>query len=322
MFQTIGIMKRLYSPNISVTSSRYQNLSSGATRGRNRATRAAKGLEDRMTKADLILALGALAQETRLDILRMLVQRSPEGMPAGAIGERLKLPSPTLAFHLNHLKHSGLVVSRRQSRTVFYDARVRTIHNVVEYLAENFRSRVKPEMRDLRTNAKSSGRPMKILFLCTRNSARSIMAECAMKRWGDGRFQASSAGSDPAENVHPATLRLLNELKYETRGLRSKSWDEFSEPDGEALDFVYTLCDRAAAEVCPAWPGQPLVAHWGVKDPLAFKGSAAATRKVFLETYGALEQRIRIFTSLPVETLERFALERWITEIGKLDLAA
>lgn len=275
-----------------------------------------------MTKADLIAALGALAQETRLDIFRMLAQRGPEGMPAGEIGERLKLPFPTLSFHLSHLKHSGLVVSRRQSRTVFYDARVRTIDNVVEYLAENCRGRVKPVMRDVGADAKSFGRSMKILFLCTHNSARSIMAECAMKRWGDGRFQAFSAGSDPAENVHPATLRLLNELKYETRGLRSKSWEEFSQPHGAALDFVFTLCDRAAAEPCPAWPGQPLKAHWGVKDPLGFQGSNSATRKVFLETYAALEQRIKIFTSLPVERLGRFALERWTTEIGKLELAA
>jgi protein-tyrosine-phosphatase/DNA-binding transcriptional ArsR family regulator len=275
-----------------------------------------------MTKADFIAALGALAQGTRLDIFRMLAQRGPEGVPAGEIGERLKLPTPTLSFHLKHLKHSGLIVSRRQSRTVFYDARVRTLDSVVEYLAENCRGRRPLATGDLRTKPKSSGRPMKILFLCTRNSARSIMAECAMARWGDGRFQAFSAGSAPADKVHPATLRLLNELKYETGTLHSKSWDEFAEPDGSALDFVFTLCDRAAAEPCPAWPGQPLRAHWGVKDPLAFKGSSSAVRTVFLETYAALEQRIKVFTSLPVETLERFALERWVTEIGKLDLAA
>lgn len=275
-----------------------------------------------MTKADLIAALGALAQETRLDIFRMLIQRGSEGMLAGEIAGRLKLPLPTLSFHLSHLKHSGLVASRRQSRAVFYDAKVRTLDNVVEYLVENCHGRVTPVVRDPRVAEKSPGRRMKILFLCTHNSARSIMAECAMKRWGDGRFQAFSAGSDPAENVHPGTLRLLNELKYETRGLRSKSWNEFAAPHGAALDFVFTLCDRAAAEPCPAWPGQPLKAHWGVKDPLAFQGSNSAVRKVFLETYAALEQRIKIFTSLPVERLERFALERWTTEIGKLELAA
>jgi protein-tyrosine-phosphatase/DNA-binding transcriptional ArsR family regulator len=275
-----------------------------------------------MTKAELIVALGALAQDTRLNIFRMLAQRAPEGMPPSEIGERLKLPSPTLSFHLNHLRHSGLVVSRRESRTVFYDARVGAIDKVVEYLVENCCARLNPVMGGARTKAKSSSPPKRILFLCTRNSARSIMAECAMERWGGGRFQAFSAGSSPAEKVHPATLRLLDELKYDTRGLHSKSWDEFAAPDGPALDCVFTLCDRAAAEPCPAWPGQPLRAHWGVKDPLAFEGSGSAKRKVFLETYAALEQRIKVFTSLPVETLERFALERWVTEIGKLDLAA
>jgi protein-tyrosine-phosphatase/DNA-binding transcriptional ArsR family regulator len=275
-----------------------------------------------MTKADLIAALAALGQETRLDILRILAQRGAEGLPPGVIGERLKLPLPTLSFHLNDLKHSGLVVSHRESKAVLYEVKVSTIDKVVEYLSENCRGRMKAANLAQRPKAKTLGRRMKILFLCTRNSARSIMAECAMNRLGEGRFQAFSAGSDPAANVHPATLRLLRELNFETRRLRSKSWDEFAAPQNAPLDFVFTLCDRAAAEPCPAWPGQPLRSHWGVKDPLIFEGSSSTTRKVFLETYAALEQRIKIFTSLPVETLERFALERWVTEIGKLDLAA
>jgi ArsR family transcriptional regulator, arsenate/arsenite/antimonite-responsive transcriptional repressor / arsenate reductase (thioredoxin) len=275
-----------------------------------------------MTKADLIAALAALGQETRLDILRMLAQRGAEGLSPGVIGERLKLPLPTLSFHLNDLKHSGLVVSRRESKAVLYEAKVSTVHKVVEYLTENCCGRVKAENLVQLPRAKTSGGQMKILFLCTRNSARSIMAECAMNRLGEGRFQAFSAGSAPAVTVHPATLRVLRELSYETGGLRSKSWDEFAAPQNAPLDFVFTLCDRAAAEPCPAWPGQPLRAHWGIKDPLVFEGSSSSTRKIFLETYAALEQRIKIFTSLPVETLERFALERWVTEIGKLDLAA
>jgi protein-tyrosine-phosphatase/DNA-binding transcriptional ArsR family regulator len=275
-----------------------------------------------MTKAQVMMALGALSQETRLDIFRLLVQRGSEGMQPGEIGERMQLPSTTLAFHLNHLKHSGLIASRRQSRTVLYDARVRTINSVIEYLSENCRARVKLPTGDERAHTSAPGRPLTVLFLCTRNSARSIMAECALNRLGGGRFQAFSAGSNPAESVNPGALRLLKELKYETEGLHSKSWDEFAEPAGTPLDFVFTLCDRAAAETCPAWPGQPLRAHWGIKDPLTFQGSNAATREVFLKTFAALEQRIKIFTSLPVETLERFALQRWVAEIGNLDLAA
>jgi protein-tyrosine-phosphatase/DNA-binding transcriptional ArsR family regulator len=212
-----------------------------------------------MTKAELIAALAALGQETRLDIVRMLTQHGSEGLPPGVIGERLKLPLPTLSFHLNDLKHSGLVVSRRE--TVLYEAKVSTIDKVVEYLTENCRGRVKAANLAQRPKMKKSGRQMKILFLCTRNSARSIMAECAMNRLGAGRFRAFSAGSDPAGNVQPATLRLLREMDYETEDLRSKSWDEFAAPQNAPLDFVFTLCDRAAAEPCPAWPGQPLRAH-------------------------------------------------------------
>ncbi len=264
--------------------------------------------------------LAALSQETRLDIFRMLAQRGSEGMPAGEIGTRMKLPFPTLSFHLSHLKHAGLVVPRRESRTVFYDAKVRTIDNLLAYLAANCRGRNKAaheETKDTRAD-----HPMRVLFLCTRNSARSIMAEAAMKRWGKGRFEVFSAGSDPASDVHPEALQVLKRLNYEIDEFHSKSWDEFAKRDGTPLDFVFTLCDRAAAEPCPAWPGQPLRAHWGVKDPVAFKGSKSAVHSEFLKTYATLEQRIRIFTSLPIETLERYALQRWVTEIGNLDLAA
>jgi arsenate reductase len=143
-----------------------------------------------------------------------------------------------------------------------------------------------------------------------------------MNRWSGGRFHAFSAGSKPRGTVHPITLQVLNELEYETEGLRSKDWNEFAQPGSAPLDFVFTLCDRAAAEVCPTWPGQPIRAHWGVQDPVAFTGTSGAKRRAFLKVYTELEQRIRIFTALPIETLERFALERWVAEIGKLDLAA
>jgi len=275
-----------------------------------------------MTKTDVMAVLGALAQETRLDIFRMLVRRGPEGVPAGEIGERMKLPSPTLSFHLNHLKHSGLIASRRESRTVLYDAKVRTLDNAVEYLSEHCGSGAKHSVRDRNRNVKPRGIPMRVLFLCTRNSARSIMAECAMNRWSGGRFRAFSAGSSPSGTIDPTTLQILEEMEYETAELHSKNWDEFAGSDSPPLDFAFTLCDRAAAEVCPAWPGQPIRAHWGVSDPVAFIGDDAARREAFLKTYYQLEQRIRIFTSLPIETLERFALERWVTEIGKLNLAA
>jgi arsenate reductase len=163
-----------------------------------------------------------------------------------------------------------------------------------------------------------ANREFNVLFLCTGNSARSIMAECAMNRWGKGKFRASSAGSHPSGVVHPMTLQLLNELNYETRRLRSKSWDEFARPDSPPLDFVFTVCDNVAGEACPVWPGQPITAHWGASDPAAFVGPDEVKRRFFLRIYTELENRIKIFTSLPFDSLDRFALERRVREIGTI----
>ncbi len=163
-------------------------------------------------------------------------------------------------------------------------------------------------------------RMFNVLFLCTGNSARSIMAECALNRWGRGRFHAFSAGSHPKGAVHPRTLELLVRLNYETSGLRSKGWDEFARPGAPALDFVFTVCDQAAGEICPLWPGQPITAHWGAADPAAFTGSEEETRRFFLRVYTELENRIKVFTSLPIGALDRFTLERHVREIGKTKL--
>jgi protein-tyrosine-phosphatase len=160
-------------------------------------------------------------------------------------------------------------------------------------------------------------RVFNVLFLCTGNSARSVMAECALNRWGRGKFRAFSAGSHPKGTVHPRTLELLERLNYDTSGLRSKSWDEFARPGAPHLDFVFTVCDQVAGEVCPIWPGQPITAHWGAADPAAFAGSDEATRRFFLRIYTEIENRIKLFTSLPFDSLDRFALERQAREIGK-----
>ncbi len=157
-----------------------------------------------------------------------------------------------------------------------------------------------------------------VLFLCTGNSARSIMAECAINRWGKGRFRGFSAGSHPKGAINPLTIELLNSLHYDTSGLRSKSWDEFARPGAPPLDFVFTVCDRAAAERCPFWPGQPMTAHWGAPDPAAFVGSEEQTRRFFHRVYTELENRIKIFTSLRLDMLDTIALEQRIREIGKI----
>ena len=156
------------------------------------------------------------------------------------------------------------------------------------------------------------------LFLCTGNSARSIMAECALNRWGKGKFLGLSAGSHPKGEVHPLAIELLQRLHYDTSTLRSKSWDEFEGPGSPHLDFIFTVCDNAAAETCPIWPGRPVSAHWGVADPAAFHGSVEERREVFLRTYRDLETSIKIFVSLPIEGLDACALSRRLKEIGQV----
>jgi protein-tyrosine-phosphatase len=167
-----------------------------------------------------------------------------------------------------------------------------------------------------------SDRVLNVLFLCTGNSARSIMAECALGRWGEGRFRAFSAGSRPRGAIHPMTLRLLRTLGYDTSGLRSKSWDEFARPDAPPLDFVFTVCDDAAGEVCPVWPGQPMTAHWGAPDPAAFVGSEERALRHFRAVYGQLENRIKLFTSLPLASLDRLSLQRRLHEVGRTQTAS
>jgi protein-tyrosine-phosphatase len=163
-------------------------------------------------------------------------------------------------------------------------------------------------------------REYNVLFLCTGNSARSIMAECAINRWGKGKFKGFSAGSHPKDRIHPLTLDLLNELNYETKDLRAKSWDEFARPESARLDFVFTVCDKAAAEQCPVWPGQPITAHWGVEDPVAFEGTDAGKRRFFARIYREMENRIKIFTNLRIDALDSFALQKRVKEIGKIRL--
>jgi arsenate reductase (thioredoxin) len=156
-----------------------------------------------------------------------------------------------------------------------------------------------------------------VLFLCTGNSARSILAEVLINHWGQGNFRGMSAGSFPKGAVHPMALKLLQNLKLPTDGLRSKSWDEFAAPGAPALDFVFTVCDNAAGEVCPVWPGHPMTAHWGVPDPAAVEGSELEQLNAFRETFRILENRIKTFTSLPLASIERIKLKERLDEIGR-----
>jgi protein-tyrosine-phosphatase len=163
-------------------------------------------------------------------------------------------------------------------------------------------------------------RPYNVLFLCTHNSARSIIAECVMNRLGAGKFTAYSAGSQPSGRIHPFALELLQRLNYDTSDLRSKSWEEFAKPGAPELDFVFTVCDDAANEVCPVWPGQPMTAHWGLADPSRADGNEAERRFAFADTHRMLNQRISIFTNLPLASLDRLTLKHRLDEIGRTKL--
>ena len=160
-------------------------------------------------------------------------------------------------------------------------------------------------------------RPYNVLFLCTGNSTRSILAEALINQWGRGRFRGFSAGSHPKGAVHPIALGLLEHMKVPTEGLRSKSWDEFAAPGAPHLDFVFTVCDNAAGEVCPYWPGQPMTAHWGVPDPAAVEGSETEKWGAFRDTFRMLDNRIKIFTSLPLTSFDRIKLQERLDAIGK-----
>jgi arsenate reductase len=157
-----------------------------------------------------------------------------------------------------------------------------------------------------------------VLFLCTGNSARSIMAEVLLNSLGKGRFHASSAGSHPKGQVHPLTLDALRRSHLPTENLRSKSWDEFAGPHATELDFVFTVCDRAAEEVCPLWPGQPMTAHWSIHDPAAVQGSDDEKRRAFQQAFRELDARIKLFTSLRIESLDQLSLQRQLDAIGQL----
>jgi len=164
-------------------------------------------------------------------------------------------------------------------------------------------------------------RPFNVLFLCTGNSARSIMAEAILNKLGAGKFHAYSAGSQPKGKVNPRTIQLLDSLGYDTSGFRSKSWSQFAKPGAPALDFVFTVCDNAAGESCPVWPGQPMTAHWGIPDPAEAVGVPAEIALAFKDAYRMLHQRIAVFTALPLRSLDQLSLQSRLKEIGRMEAA-
>lgn len=286
-----------------------------------------------MREREALDALSALSQETRLRILRLLVRSHDAGLASGAIAEAVGVSASNISFHLSLLERAGLLESRREGRSILYRARVAAIADLARFLFDDCcggRPEACAPVRDALARPASAPpaaalpreRVFDVLFLCTGNSARSIMAEAILAREGAGRFRAFSAGSHPRGEVDPMALRVLEALDYPTQGLRSKHWSEFARLDAPRLDFVFTVCDAAAGESCPAWLGRPVSAHWGIEDPAAATGEPFERERAFARAFRYLRNRITAFVALPVARLDALSLRRDLDEIGRSEGAS
>ncbi len=285
---------------------------------------------EKLEGPDAIALLSALAQPSRLEIFRLLVRYLPYGLPAGDIARLLAIPHNTLSTHLAVLEQAQLVLSRRDGRSIIYVAhRNRALALTAFLLADCCSmSHQACELADTaeatppfpaKREEPTSGRIRNVLVLCTGNSARSILAEALLNREGRDRIRAFSAGSQPKDAPNPYALALLNELGYDTSSFRSKSWSEFAGPEAPQMDFIITVCDSAAGESCPHWPGHPLVAHWGITDPAGVEGSDAEKRAAFMETYRRLAARVTAFVNLDMDGLDLPTLKQQFAAIGSMD---
>ena len=258
--------------------------------------------------------LAALAQETRLDVLRLLSTRGPAGLAAGEIAEALTVPPSTLSFHLSAMEREGLLRSDRQGRRIVYAARKAGLRGLLGFLGETCGG-----MGDVLadTDEDQTMTPaFNVLFLCTANSARSIMAEAILATIGKGRFNAYSAGSDPATQPQPRVIEKLAALGHDVTGLRSKSWEEFMRPDAPRMDFVIALCDMLEGQHCPDFGERAVTGAWPLPDPMKFTGGAVEQAALLNELYAALDRRLRIFINLPFAALDRLAVRQRLDEIG------
>lgn len=274
----------------------------------------------RLLSDDAVEMFDALAQPTRLDAFRLLLRYAPFGLNAGDVARLLAVPHNTMSTHLAQLERAGLVASRREGRSIIYTARAARAASVLDLLlgelpAQADEGAAFPRLRP----GEPVERRYNVLLVCSHNSARSIMAEAVLNREGRGRFRAFSAGSVPRGTPHPLALDLLRSLGYTTDDLRSKSWDEFAGRTVEPMDFVITVCDAAAGESCPVFPGHPLTAHWGLADPAASGETEAELRAAFISTYRQIAARMSAFVNLPLETLDLGTLKIRLSDISVME---
>lgn len=272
-----------------------------------------------MEQNNVAHAFATLGHPGRLAVFRLLMRFAPQGVRPTEIAEALALKQNTLSHHLADLAASGLVEVERQGRSLFYRADLDTTEALIGYLALDV-GRARPDLLAPLLNARKDSAmrdsDFDVLFICSGNSARSIFAEVLLRDLGKGKFQAFSGGTRPNTELNPFAVEMLARNGHDVSGLRAKHLSEFQRPGSPTMDFVFTVCDTAAAEECPPWPGQPITGHWGLADPVKATGTDAEKALVFAQTYAALRRRIAAFVALPFDTLNRLALQAQVDRIG------
>ncbi len=282
-----------------------------------------------MNEREAVEALSALAQETRLRVFRLLVRAGRDGLPAGAIGEAVGASSSNLSFHLSQLEGAGLIARRREARSIIYSLREDVAGGLIAFLREDSGLGEGGSLpgqgeaqRGAALEAAGAGDPRNVLFLCSGNSARSIMAEAILRKDGGGRFRAFSAGSKPRGAVDPLALEVLAAHNYPVDGLVPKDWRVFAESSSPRIDVALTICDVTAGEQCPHWPGEPVSGHWGIADPAAVTELPGERRAAFIRAFRYLRRRIAAFLALPLDDLDPIALTQRLAEIGTMEGAS
>lgn len=276
-----------------------------------------------METIEAAAAFAALSQETRLDLVRLLIAEGASGLAAGEIATRLAVPASTLSFHLAALERAGLTQSTRQGRQIVHAVRFNGLRRLLSFLTETCcggrpelcgdLARLLPPEPD---EDKGMTPAFNVLFLCTHNSARSIIAEALLQKVGAGRFRAYSAGSEPIAEPLPEVIEKLRAFGHDVSGFRSKSWNEFLGSSAPRMDFVITLCDTPDGQVCPEFGDMAVTGAWPLPDPVKFTGSEVERSALLNELYASLRRRIEIFTSLPFAALDRMAMKARLDEIG------
>lgn len=276
-----------------------------------------------MESKDAATRFSALAQATRLDLMRLLASKGASGMAAGELAAALGQPPSTLSFHLAALEQAELVQSTRRGRHVIYAVRFHGLRSLLGFLTETCcggRPELCGDLARLLPDPPPEDETMtaafNVLFLCTRNSARSLMAQSILEKVGKGKFNAYSAGSDPARSPMPEVIEKLQALGHDVSGLHCKSWDTFVGHDAPQMDFVIALCDTLQGQDCPDVGPNPITASWPLPDPAKFKGTPAERATMINELYGMIRRRLEIFINLPYASLDRLALKKRLDELG------